>query len=256
MAETSAQRGAMLVPTTMTAIQAQIAWRLDCAPADLDRPGSLVKAHGPRWADYHGIYIWQMGAAVVITAPSDWVEAVHAAVNDQPGAAMVDPAFWHARLGNHVDRIIGPAYQGYVDTQAFQPAPPPEEPGVVVRRLAPADLPALDSFQAACPPHEWQDSAIAPAHAPIYVAERDGRLLAAASAPDDGPGLVSVGVTTSPAARGKGYGRAVVSALTANRLATGMIVHYQTLRANLPSIAIAHSLGFTDLATSLAIRLK
>jgi predicted GNAT family acetyltransferase len=100
------------------------------------------------------------------------------------------------------------------------------------------------------------DSAIQPDHAPIFAVEQAGELLAAASAPDDGPGVASVGVVTHSAWRGKGYGTAVVSALTADRLANGVVLHYQTLRANAASVAIARALGYHDLATALGIRLR
>jgi predicted GNAT family acetyltransferase len=65
----------------------------------------------------------------------------------------------------------------------------------------------------------------------------------------------SVGVVTLPAWRGAGAGRAVVSALTAEWLRRGAILHYQTLRANLASVAIARALGYVDMATALAVRL-
>jgi predicted GNAT family acetyltransferase len=100
------------------------------------------------------------------------------------------------------------------------------------------------------------DSAIQLDHVPIFAVERAGELLAAASAPDDGSGVASVGVITHPAWRGRGYGAAVVSALTADRLAAGVILHYQTLRANTASVAIASALGYHDLATALGIRLQ
>lgn len=47
-----------------------------------------------------------------------------------------------------------------------------------------------------------------------------------------------------------------MSALTADRLAAGYVVHYQTLRSNVASVAIAKGLGYVDLATALAIRLR
>jgi hypothetical protein len=53
-----------------------------------------------------------------------------------------------------------------------------------------------------------------------------------------------------------GAGRAVVAALTAHCLANGATLHYQTLRANLASVAIARALGYQDVATALGIRLN
>lgn len=226
------------------------------------RAGTLVQAHGPHFATYHGVYVWLMGDAAIISAPPELVEVVWAAVAEHPREALGDPAFWQAALGSAVERIIGPSYQGYVDAATFHPAPPfPEPAAQVTRPLAPADAPALARLAAACPAEEWAHSAIQPQHAPIFAVEaveaveRDGMLVAAASAPDDGPGIASVGVVTHPAWRGRGYGRAVVSALTADRLAAGSIVHYQTLRSNVASVAIARALGYADLATAVAVRL-
>jgi RimJ/RimL family protein N-acetyltransferase len=61
---------------------------------------------------------------------------------------------------------------------------------------------------------------------------------------------------THPVRRGQGYGRAVVSFMTAYALDGGGIGHYQTLLANAPSVAIARSLGYQQYATALAVRLK
>ena len=54
-----------------------------------------------------------------------------------------------------------------------------------------------------------------------------------------GDRLLHVGIVTHPAFRGRGYGTAVVSAMTADGLADGRVVQYRTLQANLPSVAVA-----------------
>jgi hypothetical protein len=248
---------AMLNPSTEAIIANWVAARLGCTPDDLHGSRTLVKAHGPRLDGYCGVYVWLMDDIAVVSAPPDWVEVVKAAVAGQTSEALHDPAFWHAALGSRVERIIGPSYQGYVDAEAFQPAAPLPGPAAPqVLRLGPADLPALERLAAACAPQEWEDSAIQPDHAPIFAAVRAGELLAAASAPDDVPAVASVGVITHPAWRGRGYGATVVSALTADRLASGVILHYQTLRANAASVAVARALGYHDVATALGVRLR
>lgn len=242
----------MLTPTASAIIKMQVAWRLDCKVSSLTNAGTLVKAHGPRLADYHGVYVWQMEDTTIISTPPEWVLATQADVAGQAPATLRDPTFWRAVLGASIERIVGPSYQGYVDAATFRPA----LFALHVRRVEPADLPALERLVAACPPQEWADSAIRLDHTPIFALERSGELLAAASAPGDGPEVASVGVITHPAWRGRGYGAAVVSALTADRLAEGIILHYQTLRANFASVAVARSLGYQDLATALGIRLQ
>jgi GNAT superfamily N-acetyltransferase len=242
----------MLASSATALIRKQVAWRLDCDVGDLSAGSTVVKAHGPQLVGYHGVYVWQLEDATIISTPPGWQAAAQAAVTGQAPTTLRDPAFWLATLGAAIERIVGPSYQGYVDAAAFRPAAsaPP------VQRLGPADAPALERLAAACPRQEWTDSAIHFDHAPIFVHEYTGELMAAASAPQDGPGIASVGVITHPAWRGKGLGVAVVSALTADRLAWGFILHYQTLRANTPSVALARSLGYHDLATALGIRLR
>lgn len=243
----------MLSDATQENIRRWVAARLDVAPSQLAIPGLHVKSHGPSLADYNGVYVWRMGQITIVSAPIALIEVLRRAVAEQLADALAAEEFWRAALSERVARIVGPAYQGFLDLESFQPA---DAQGA--RPLTPDDEPALRSFIAACPPDDWRDSAIALDHEPIIGLERDGALVALASAPVDGPaavGVRSVGVVALPAARGSGAGLAVVSALVRRCLATGATLHYQTLRANVPSVAIARRLGFADVATSLAVRL-
>jgi RimJ/RimL family protein N-acetyltransferase len=70
-----------------------------------------------------------------------------------------------------------------------------------------------------------------------------------------GARLRHVGILTHPGYRGRGYGKAVVSAMTAHGLAAGGVLQYRTLQANLPSVGIARALGFQRFAQTLAVRL-
>lgn len=246
----------MLSPSTQDAIARWIAARLDVSPDMLRGMGVTVKAHGPALADYAGIYTWAMAGRVIVSAPPDLVDEMRRAIEGQPQSALVSELFWRAVLGERIERVVGPSYQGFLDANDFRPADT-----MNARLLIPADRPALERFVAACPPDAWNDSAIAFDHDPIYGLERDGELIALASAPLDGAvgtasgEMRSVGVVTLPGWRGHGAGRAVVSALTADCLRRGATLHYQTLRANVPSVAIARALGYADVATAFAVRL-
>ncbi|MDE3231275.1 MAG: hypothetical protein KGO05_15455 [Chloroflexota bacterium] len=243
----------MLTPAAWEAIHAWATARLG-APADTLRGvGVHAQAHGAAFADYHGVYVWAMGQAAIVSAPAAWLARVESAALRQAPAALTEPAFWRAALGEaSIERIVGPSYQGFVDADAFHPVDARD-----VHPLIPADEADLRAFIAACPPDDWDDSAIAPDHDTIFGLRRAGTLVALASAPRDALGMRSVGVVTLPAWRGQGCGRAVVSALTARWLANGSpVLHYQTLRANLGSVAVARALGYADAASALAIRLR
>ena len=65
---------------------------------------------------------------------------------------------------------------------------------------------------------------------------------------------MDLGVITHPAGRGKGYGRAVVSAMTAHTVRAGKVPQVQTLQANLAAIALAEALGYEQVYSSIALR--
>jgi GNAT superfamily N-acetyltransferase len=83
----------------------------------------------------------------------------------------------------------------------------------------------------------------------------DGRLVAAGTLAPWREGFWHVGIVTHPGYRGRGYGRAVVSAISRYGFGRGCLLHYQTLLANAPSVAIARLLGYRQHARTLAIRL-
>ena len=72
---------------------------------------------------------------------------------------------------------------------------------------------------------------------------------------DKGNGVGDLCVRTDPVHRSKGRGTAVVRAATAATLAEGTLVLYQTLEANVGSVALALSVGFERYANHVAVRL-
>jgi GNAT superfamily N-acetyltransferase len=179
-----------------------------------------------------------------------WHEHTTARLADQPAVAVFDPAVLRQVFEAAVDRVVGPAWLGYADHSDFRLSPP-----LGTRRLGGHDLPALRELAAACGPTAWAHSGIDPARPPVYGCYA-GRTLAAAGMLEPwGERLLHVGIVTHPANRGRGYGTATVSAMTADGLAEGRVVQYRTLQANLPSVAIASKLGFQRFAHTLAVRL-
>jgi RimJ/RimL family protein N-acetyltransferase len=121
--------------------------------------------------------------------------------------------------------------------------------------LTDQDLPALRQLAAAAGPTAWAHSGIDPARPPVFGCYA-GRTLAAAGMLEPwGARLRHVGILTHPAYRGRGDGKAVVSAMTAHGLAAGVVVQYRTLAGNVASVAIAHALGFRRFGQTLAVRL-
>jgi GNAT superfamily N-acetyltransferase len=245
------EQGAQVTtPASLQAIHRYWAAYLGCHQAQLSLPGTAVVRNGPGLADYHGATAFYRPPACVLAVPDDWYEHTTARLAHQPASTVFEIALLRQVFGAVVDRVIGPAWLGYADPSDFQPAPP-----LGTRRLTDHDLPDLLGLAAACGPTAWAHSGIDPGRPPVYGCYADRTLAAAGMLEPWGDRLLHVGIVTHPAWRGRGYGTAVVSAMTADGLAGGRVVQYRTLQANLPSVAVARKLGFQHFAHTLAVRL-
>jgi len=218
------------------------------APAFL-RPGIQVVAHH-QLAGYRGVWLFRHHGSLCLSVPPDSVEELQIAVRECTVESVFSEAGVRALLGPRIEQIVGPAYQGYVERPQFRAAP---QPGA--RALAGPDQKALEQLADACAGEAWEHSGIAFDEPTIFGCFVADRLVAAARYRREWDEAAGIGVVTHPAYRGRGYGRAVVSATTREALAAGFIVLYQTLLANTASVALATGLGYRHYATHLAVRL-
>ena len=219
-------------------------------PTALEADGVHVVPH-VGLADYHGAWLFWLGGTVVVSVPPERVAAIQDAAETLVGSF---PKAEHAQrlFGAEVEQCIGPAYQGYLERAAFRPRP---HPGV--RLLSEGDATALDRLRDACGEIAWDHASIAPENgASVWGLLQNDELLAAAQCEPWVPGVASPGVVAHPSHRGRGYGRAVVSAAVAEALGDGDLVLYQTLLSNAPAVTVARSLGFQHLATHVAVRFR
>jgi len=239
--------------TTTVSLQAVVSFwaaHLGCRAAQLAQPRTSVVRNGPDLADYRGATVVLRPPACVLAVPDDWYERVAGRVGWRPPAEVFDVSLLRQVFGSAVDRVIGPAWLGYADASDFRPAPT-----LGARLLAGQDLAQLERLAAACGTTAWEHSGIDSAHPPIFGCFAGEVLAGAGTLARWGDRLLHLGVVTHPHYRGRGYGKAVVSAMTAHGLAMGGVLQYRTLQANLPSLAIARTLGFQHVALTLAVRL-
>jgi len=239
--------------TTNASIRAVLAFwaaHLGCSRAQLARPGTAVVRNGPDLAGYRGVTVVFRPPACVLAVPHDWYELAAGRLGRRPAAAVFDIPLLREVFGSAVDQVIGPAWLGYADAGDFRPAPT-----MGTRLLTDQDLPALRRLADACGPTAWAHGGIRPGSSPVFGCHAAGALAAAGMLEPWGARLLHVGIATHPAYRGRGYGKAVVSAMTAHGLAAGRVVQYRTLQANLASVGIARALGFQRFAQTLAVRL-
>jgi GNAT superfamily N-acetyltransferase len=193
------------------------------------------------------IMVFQHRSFTCLRVPSSQYNAIAYAIR-QPDAAPLSPKWWQQLLNDSFAEAIGPAYLGYADSTDFRPTESSS-----IRLLTPEDDPALRAFAVAVGSVAWEHSGLGDEPQPIVGYWDTNRLVAAAGYTVWGEALAHIGVTTHPAFRGHGYGRAVVSGIGQHALAHGYVLQYRTLLANTPSLAIAAALGFQAYGTSLFI---
>ena len=221
-----------------------------CSEIQLAQPSTSVVRSGPDLASWRGATVVLRPPACVLAVPADWYEPVTSRLGRRPPAEVFDVNVLRKLLGPAVDQVIGPAWLGYADTSDLRPAPT-----LGTRLLTDQDLPELQPLATDCGPTAWEHSGIDPARPPVFGCFAGERLAAAGMLERWGDRLLHVGVVTHPGYRGCGYGKAVVSAMSTYGLATGGVMQYRTLQANLPSVGIARALGFQRFALTLAVRL-
>ncbi len=209
------------------------------------KPGLSIVPHA-RLHGYSGAWLFRRDSSLIVSTPPAWVAPLRAALNT---ASAVTDLELMALFGGAVERTIGPAYQGHLEPRAFRPA------GLPVRLLS-ADDDALSDLAAACETTEWEHSAIHAGGAPIFGCFVGGRLVAVSNYRMEARDAALPGVIVHPHARGRGYGKAVLSAASEHALESGFLVLYQTLLSNKPAVAAAESLGYRQYAVHLAVRLR
>lgn len=231
-------------------LDAYWAARLGCASDDLGGARIVVVPHGTALADYRGAFALLRGAACIVSVPAPEVaEATEALRACVPADVYGHDALAHA-FAPRVAAIIGPAWLGYTNTANVHPA---DLTGT--RRLTKHDMAALHTLELACDQTEWEHSSIESAHDTLFGCFQGEELVAAGTCSRREGAIRDVGIVTHPARRGRGFGRAVVAAMTVFGVADGCIMQYRTLQANTPSLRIARSLGYHDYARTIAVRL-
>jgi GNAT superfamily N-acetyltransferase len=207
------------------------AMRLGCDTSLFRTPGIHPIAH-PQPAVLYAVLV---GDAAIVAAPTE----LHTALRSLPAIE----AGTLARLVPGGARWVGPAFVGYA---AARPPPPASE----VRTVALADL---DPLRGAVTATEWEHAGLETA-SPIFAAFAEAAVASAAGARLLPGNVAHIGVATSSGHRGRGFGRAVVTAALAHAIDQEHLAQYQTLLANRGAMSIAQVLGFERFATTISVR--
>ena len=225
--------------------------RFDCDISSMTMPNVIVREHSKSLKGYNGIYCFFNGTTNIISSPTKYTSYINRAISGRHPMETFDANFLVKSIDVGKYKVIGPAFQGYIDRASFLEASSLE----VVELVTSNQLSLLYDLRKSCSETEWEHSSIEINRQPILARISDERIVAAGSWRVEESGFLSVGILSHPDYRGKGHAKAVVSALTRKGLEDGFTMHYQTLMSNGSSVAIAKSLGFEKLACTLAIRI-
>jgi GNAT superfamily N-acetyltransferase len=217
-----------------------------CHPEDFDTEAvAVIERPAPDGSEYAQFF--RRKRRLQITCSASIVDIVRNATYGQAQDAIFDVVFVGQALTGCIDRILGPAYLGYLDALDSDRGDPN------VRLISRDDLDALNDLRGSVTAQDWEYSGLEPGQ-PIAGYFIDKVLVSAAGYKVWGSQIAHIGVVTRKDARGSGYGRACVRGITAHGIKQGLIAQYRTLYENAPAMAIARALGFEDYAATIYVR--
>lgn len=218
-------------------------------PAIWREPGTSLVPH-VGLGDYEGIWSFRHAQRCVVSAPPGWLDRIRSHLADALLAELADEAWWRARLGASVSRVIGPAFQGCLEPAEFSP--------VTHERVELIDdvTSAVRKFRAGIADHDWTNGGLDAVEAPAALVREGARIVAMCGYRAWSGMAGDPCVLVDPSFRDRGLGAAVTSAVVQAALAQERLVLYQTLESNEGALAIARRLGIRRFAAYLAVRLQ
>lgn len=224
--------------------------QLGCGPDDLEEGKVKVFSHGAL-AGYSGAIALKKNNSCIISAPQPLVSVLSKKVANMDCQSVFNPTSLEKLFEGSVERTIGPAWQGEVDTKTFISCH-----GADSRELAKDDWPDFEHFLRGCAVSDVDFSALESGRMPTVGVFIDEEIVAAASYNISEGIIAAIGILTHPAHRGNGYAKRAVSHITRIALDKNLGIQYQTLISNTHSVFLAKELGFTDFAETISVRLK
>ncbi len=215
-------------------------------PECFSKPGTTIYANDRRSAE-SAIVLWQLGEQVVVELTPEWQEQVGqiAASFPEDHRLSLDDL---RRAWGDIEHSHMPLYA--LDAALFRPfaVPPP----YTLRQLTPDDQPAFDDFLAQCSESDQDEGDVSIDHL-LAIGAFDKSRIAAASSVFVWRGFMEPGILTDPAYRGKGLGKALISACSEYYLGGERLVSYRHDASNLGSQRIAESLGFSHCTNAVMV---
>lgn len=155
------------------------------------------------------------------------------------GNSLVGP------LAGRATQTWGPAWYGYATSDTLTASS-----ADAVRRLEERDRQFIATLRRAVASDEWTEAGMD--DGPRYGCWLEGRLVAGAGL-GMWRGMPTIGVLTHPAYRGRGFGRAVVTAAAQEALDAASHVQYRSRTTNTASVALGRAAGFVHYCDALLL---
>ena len=224
---------------------------LGVTPAELNQPGLSIAAHvGLR--GYRGFWCFRRRDRTVVSAPPGWIPDLQSRLPEIAQEHLMDESVLREVFGTDFDRLVGPAYQGYLLPDLVRPYVAPH-----VRFQAPDGAALVEAFRLECGQDAWEYAGFNEATSYLAAIHEGDRIVSLAGynrvRRDEAGGPC---ILTHRAYRGRGWATATTSAVVGRALQEGKVLLYQTLEANTASIRIARPLGYEAYARHVAVRLQ
>lgn len=212
-------------------------------------PGIHVVSHG-KLKGYHGAWIFQHKQTIIISLPVVLPDVVERAQQIKTAEVISVNTAKLLFDSSTVEKMIGPAYQGYLNRSIFRPGQNGR-----VRRMTARNEVEFGRFLENCLTEELEESSVGIDDQDVFAFFSDEQILAVANVRkvDDASLL---GVICHPQFRGKGYGKAVITAAAEDALLKNYPVRYQALCSNKGSLGLAASIGVRECGKNIAVRFK
>lgn len=231
-------------------IQAHYGDYFQCAIENFSRIGTTIAPH-ENLKGTGRIAIYSIGPHTFLRTDPALVETLETLNADTQSSSEMILALFDGRA-----ELGASGINYFLDETQFTPANPPA--GFKIRQLPPVHDETLTAFFDACDIQDLEAVEIELDNPDpiIFGCFYGDEMVSYASHRYEGDTLADIGVLTRPDFRGRGLGKAVVSADALWCLHNNVVAMYRFDVENIPSSKIPRSLGFTDYIYITIVKLK
>jgi GNAT superfamily N-acetyltransferase len=240
-----------LSPETLRIVDDFWAADLGCSRGMLRSSSAIVVPHPAQYSNWTGIFILLVGAAPIISLPRALFPSLSTRAQSWLASEALDATFLRSVLSGSVDKIIGPAFVGYMDHRSA-----PSAEASAARLLREDDGEKISKLRTACDPADWRQGGRELGENPAVGCFANEELIAIAGYEIWAGVIAQISIVTHPSYRRRGFGHAAVSRLIEPIIERRLVPQYRTLHSNQPSMKIASALGFVEYATTMTLHLR